>query len=307
MSSALVVGGRGSGVSTFLGLLYTAEVRLGCDLSDEFRFHVDRASIRRLEGIYGELGDGRFPESEIDWARTPLTFLVDDRRFGRRHRPPAPGAELELSPFWVEIGGLSTEEAAELAERDAVLDATLRRLLRSRIVLPLVDATNLPAAEGDPAPRLAVEDRRLARTLELIVRYLSTERRRRARRLFPLFVLTKCDRLPGPAARRLAAPPGPPASWSHAAREEFGSRLLAAYLPETARALERAADRGVEVARPSWFFSEVGTEGGDGRRIRRRWKDPSGGWEPEYPYEEYRALLDRLGDLAHRLPDPGEP
>jgi hypothetical protein len=304
VSSALVVGGRGAGLSTFLGLLYTAEVRLGSERADEFRFHVDRESIRRLEGIYGELGDGRFPESEVDWGRTPLTFLFGFKRSGlRRVLPRGATADLEFRPFRVEIGGFAAEEVAELSGRDAVLDAATRRLLGSHILLPILDATLLPEDEGDPVDRLALEDHHLAGALELVLKFVSTERDRRARRLFPLFVMTKCDRLAPAAARRLGAPHGAPPSWSPEARSAFGAKVLAEYLPETRKALQPPRDRRVEVADPLWFYSEVGTEERSASRIRRRWKTPVGGWEPEYPFEEYHALLDRLGEIAYRLPD----
>lgn len=305
MSSALVVGAPGAGVSTFLGLLYTAEVRLGSDVDDAYRFHIDRASLRRLEGIYGELGDGRFPESEVDWSRTPISFLVADRRFGRRRGVSAADDDPDASPYWVEIGGLTTDEAVELGQRDAILDAPLRRLLRSRIVLPIVDASWLGESAGGPGARAGREDVRLAAALELLARFVAAERNRRARRLFPLFVLTKFDRLAPRARHRLGIPDGPPSGWAPEARRELGARFLAADLPETDRALGRARERGIEVAPPMWFFSEVGTEGDLGQRIRRRWRPPSGGWEPDYPFEEYRALLDRLGELVHRWPDRG--
>ncbi|MGB6500705.1 MAG: hypothetical protein WBG19_04820 [Thermoplasmata archaeon] len=304
MSSALVVGGRGAGLSTFLGLLYTAEVRLGSEKADEFRFHVDRESIRRLEAIYGELGDGRFPESEVDWARTPLTFLFGFKRSGmRRVLPRGATPDLEFRPFRVEIGGFATDEVAELSGRDAVLDATTRRLLGSHILVPILDATLLPEDEGEPTDRLGREDRQLAQAFDLVLRFVSAERDRRARRLFPLFVMTKCDRLPPAAARRLGAPHGPPPTWSPEARAAFGAKVLSELLPETARMLATPRARKVEIADPRWFFSEVGTEERSASRIRRRWKTPVGGWEPEYPFEEYHALLDRLGEIAYRLPD----
>ncbi len=303
MSSALVVGNPGSGLSTFLGLLYTAEVRLGGEKADEFRFHADRESIRRLEGIYGELGDGRFPESEVDWGRSPLTFLIGFKRTGLRPvLPRGATPEVDFRPFRVEIGGLSTEEVAELGDQDAVLDGSTRRLLRSRIVLPIIDASTIPDDLGEPADGPFPEDLRLARALDLLLRFLSAERDRHDRKLFPLFVLTKCDRFSAAAARRLDAPSGPPASWDPEARSAFGTRLLAEQLPETLRTLGGARARRVDAADPVWFYSEVGTEEREGIRIRRRWRAPAGGWEPEYPFEEYRALLDRLGEIAYRLP-----
>ena len=65
MTSALVVGEPGCGRTTFVGLLYTAVVRLGNEEADWFRFHAERESIRRLESIYGALGAGLFPPVDL--------------------------------------------------------------------------------------------------------------------------------------------------------------------------------------------------------------------------------------------------
>jgi len=48
MNSALIVGDQGSGLTTFVGLLYTAQVRLGTEAADKFRFHADRDTIQQL-------------------------------------------------------------------------------------------------------------------------------------------------------------------------------------------------------------------------------------------------------------------
>ncbi len=303
MSSALVVGSPGCGMTTFFGLLYTAEVRLGIEEADTVRFHFDRESIRRLEAIYGELGSGRFPESEVDWGQHPLAFLLGVRRTPLRH--PARSGEpnsLDFDARRVEVGGLTTEEAAELADRDAHLDEMCRRLLRSPIVVALVDATTLPAPGVPASPRLGRDDHRLARTFELAIAYLSAERGGRVRRrLSPIFVLTKCDRLA--PAERAALRLGPTGAFpaSEKERAAFGGAVLARCFPKTERALAAAGARGVSVAPATWFVSELGIEPDAPDRIRRRWRVPGGGWEPEYPWEEYRALLGRLGVLAHRL------
>jgi hypothetical protein len=303
VSSALVVGSPGCGMTTFFGLLYTAEVRLGGAESDAFRVHFDHDSIRRLAAIYTDLGDGRFPASEVDWSETPLAFLLGIRASPLLHRPPSvsPAPE-EFDPRRVEVGGLSTEEAAELAERDTRLDDTSRRLLRSPVVIALLDASSFPTDSASDIASLARDDRRLARTLELSIGFLSAERRRAERRLHPVFVLTKCDRL-SPAARTfLGLGASAPLPRDPRERTALGAKILARLFPKTERALASAGARRVSVAPASWYFSEVGTGPIDHERIRRRWRTPEGGWEPDYPWDEYRALLGRIGELAQRRP-----
>ncbi len=300
MTSALVVGEPNSGRTTFVGLLYTAVVRFGTEEADRFRFSAERESIRRLEAIYGALGSGRFPEADLLREDEPLRFVFGFRRsgFGRLPRPGGDDEEFDAIP--VHVGGMAADEVAELGAHAPVLDDPTRRLLQSSVVIALINAAAVPPAPGgiDGLP-IARYDLELAGTLETVARYLALQRARKARRLYPLFVLTQFDRIPEATLRAFGAPAGEPTSWSKTDRAAFGSQVLDTHLPETSRFLNRGREARVVTAPPTWFFSELALEqdrAGE-TRIRRRSRIPLGGWEPEYPYEEYRALL---LELAHR-------
>jgi hypothetical protein len=307
VSSALIVGERGSGLTTFVGLLYTAQVRLGTEEADEFRFHADRETIRQLGGIYGELGAGRFPGPDVDSEDHPLSFVLGFRNGSFRslagHRGDDEGG---FGTVRVQVGNIPTQDLVELRDHAAVLDDSTRRLLRSQVVIPLIDASRLlPILDGSRAAPLVPCDDRLASTLDLLGQFLSVERDRRARSMHLLFVLTKLDQCPRETLQQLRTPPGPPAAWPKDFRHELGEKILERYLPATLRFLT-ASRRGSSLAvrNPRWYFSGLQTSDGKGvPRILRRSLVPLGGWEPEYPFEEYRALIERLGWLAQRLPD----
>lgn len=305
MGSALVIGDRGSGLTTFVGLLYAAQLRLGTEDQDEFRFSADRETIRQLESIYGELVAGRFPEADVDWEAHPLSFLFAFRtgKFGGLARRGT--AERGFDTVRVQVGGISVEEVSELAEHDAVLEESTRRLLRSPVVLPLVDASRLlPPPEGPRGRALTRYDRLLATTLEVLARFLSAERERKARTMQPLFVVTKFDQCPAATLASVHAPTGPPSSWPPEARKAVGQRILETYLPVTHLVLLASkTGRIPAIAAPLWFFSSLQLiSSPDAPRIVRRSRLPVGGWEPEYPFNEYRDLIGHLGRLAHRLP-----
>ena len=194
---------------------------------------------------------------------------------------------------------------AELEEHDAVLDGPTRRLLSSPVIVPLVDASSLPTEPGGfAALPMAHYDQTLTRTLRVLHRFVSSESKWRGRRVFPRFVVTKFDRLSLEMLRKLDAPNGPPSTWELNDRQGFGQRLLAQYLPETARFLSEPHKGSAKIEPVLWYFSGLGTElrNGGELRIRRRLRPPLGGWEPDYPFEEYRTLLEEFGRLAHRLP-----
>ena len=310
MGSALVVGDRGSGLTTFVGLLYAAQLRLGTEEGDQFRFSADRETIRQLEGIYGELVAGRFPEWDADWDTHPLAFVFGFRS-GTFPRLGGTGVRHDggFDSFRVRVGGISVDSVAELSEHDAILEDPTRQLLRSPVVLPLVDASRLGplAKEMDPRP-LERYDRLLAATLDLLGRFVSTNRSRKLRTLHPIFVVTKFDQCPPETLERLHVPAGSPASWPAGVRETIGQTLLTSYLPETLRLFRsRKGGTGGGLAPPSWCYSSLQlVPGPDGPRIARRSRIPVGGWEPEYPFEEYRRLIHQLAALAHRLPNGEE-
>lgn len=306
MGSALVVGDRGSGLTTFLGLLYAAEVRLGTEESDEFRFSADRETIRRLEAIYGELVAGRFPQEDTDWEEHPIAFVLAYRQGGRGlFGGPGSDGQGEFRTVSVRVGGMPAAELSELLDHDAVLSDTTRRLLRSPIVIPLVDASRLrPSSDAHVPPELIRYDRGLSRTFALLASFLAAERRRRARVLHPLFVVTKFDRLPAEARSELAVPEGPLSSWPEGTGEEVGARILKRFLPETERSMASAAEgKRVKVETPHWFYSSLElAPGTEPPRIVRRSRVPIAGWEPSYPFEEYKRLVHRIAELAGRTP-----
>ena len=212
MSSLLVLGDRGSGLTTFVGLLYTVQVRLGTEESDEFRFHADRETIRQLESIYGELGAGRFPYRDIDWEERPMSFVLGFRHgtfLGRtRAANRSAGA---FDTVQVEVGGISTDELADLGDHDAVLGEPTRRLLRSQAIVLLVDASQLaPDSSGPSNDPISRYDRVLATSLDLLGKFLAAQRQRRARVMHPYFVITKFDLCPPKTLARLEAPTGAP-------------------------------------------------------------------------------------------------
>jgi len=304
MVSALVLGSPGSGLTTFLGLLYTAQLRRGTELEDGFRFSAERETVRQLEPIYGELVAGRFPEEDADWESSPLSFLL-----GRRKRNGGrPGAG-RFDSVQLQIGGMTTESVSELADHDAVLESTTRRLLRSPIVIALLDATRLRrGGDNTPDPWLVRYDDRLARSLELIAKFVGANQTRGRAELHPLFVITKFDRCPTVARAELGLPPGDLQAWPSEIRGGVAQRALGNYLPNTALVFDRAKQlRALDIDPPALFFSGLRMEDRNGEsRIVRRSRFPVGSWEPEYPFQEYSSLIATLTGLAHRFRDEGE-
>lgn len=302
MPPAILLGDRGCGTTTFLGLLYAALVRWGARSEDGFRVHASHGSIRALKDVYGSLMDGRFPQESVEYRRSDLSFVLGYGPAGSgwflgNHR----ATELSLHVA-------SLETFSDLQGHGFVSDTLLREELSSQVVLLLVDASRIPLDVEELPGGISHPWRRFdtmaASSLALLESFQRTERVRRRARLHPIFILTKMDRLserlrsgtlggliPSPAAR--------------AARTLWGEDLLAKRLPRTWGVLE-GGGHGVRFETPLWFASWVGVENGpqgEGR-VRRRQTAAVGGWEPDYPHPEFEALLTELRRLADRVGDP---
>src|SRR2546428_13112119 len=70
-----LLGDRASGKTTFLGLLYTAQVKYGTGVQDDFRFHAPIQSLNIMSPGYQGMKDGRFPNATRKEEITDLGFV----------------------------------------------------------------------------------------------------------------------------------------------------------------------------------------------------------------------------------------
>src|SRR5438445_11568438 len=70
-----LLGDRASGKTTFLGLLYAAQVKYGTGVQDDFRFHAPIGSLNLMSAVYEGMKDGRFPSATLKEEITELGFI----------------------------------------------------------------------------------------------------------------------------------------------------------------------------------------------------------------------------------------
>lgn len=298
MTNALVLADRGSGTTTFLGLLYCALVYAGSASGDELRVHAPHGTLRALRGVYAEMMGGDFPSEANELPREELSFLLDFASRAPHWR--APGHR----PTEVKIEIASLEAFADLRSHSYVSDSLVRARVASQIALVLVDAGRLPpepdTMEEGSGTMWSRFDSMVARAFEVLGAYHRLDRPRRRLRLQPVFILTKFDRLPA-ALRRLTLNGLVPSPTATAARGTWLEEVLAPRLPRAWSSL-RQEDRDSGFNGPVWFASWVGLDERDpgAPRIRRRSGPQAGSWEVDYPRTEFEALL----ALLHKLSSP---
>src|SRR5438128_10345432 len=70
-----LLGDRASGKTTFLGLLYAAQVKYGTGVTDDFRFHAPIQSLNVMSAVYEGMKHGRFPSATLKQEITELGFV----------------------------------------------------------------------------------------------------------------------------------------------------------------------------------------------------------------------------------------
>jgi len=297
----VIVGNRNSGKTTFLGLLYAAQVKFGSEKADDFRFHASFESLDEISGVFQRLMSGAFPDSATKEGVREIAFRLSPPRPGlgilSRRRRTAVSNNADLFRLTL-LKSFEDDVARSLEPGSSVGLMTLNEALTSDAVVIMVDATELAVA--DEAARLAPMAKFDAAVEALLTAVQRSRAHGAATSLQPIFVFSKFDRV-GPDSLRLlnleSAPPDVRKRGPHAA---YGKALADRNMPKTIAAIEARKDRGLRFGAPAYFFSWVRTDhptAGRGEKIRLR-HSGAVGWEPDFSSDEYLAFLTCLGDLA---------
>jgi hypothetical protein len=298
MARIVIVGDQNSGKTTFLALLYAAQVKSGSDASDDFRFHVTFESLDEISAAFQQLMAGSFPDSVTKEGIRGISFDLSYRSgiLSRlRSRGWSPGASATLHLLLLRN---LVEEMARLRKGSSLANASLRDILETDALAILVDSINLGLAD---------EDRRLGpigRYDSAVESLLSAMERSRAHggrgRIHPMFVFSKFDSVDSRALRAAKVDGTPPDVRRAGPRTAYARALLDPNLPKTIAMVEARGPRRLQFAKPSYFFSWVRTEAGSagGREKVRLRPSGAGGWEPDYSRDEYLAILECFRKIA---------
>ena len=302
----MIVGDRASGKTTFLALLYAAQVKSGSNRADDFRFHVAFESIDEISGVFQQVMSGTFPDSAVKEGIRGITFHLGYRKSGLgilsrlRSRGWTPGTPASLR--FVLLRNLE-EEMDRFRKGSSLTNAMLRDVLDCEAIAILVDGRTLALAD---------EDRQLGAlgkydgAVEALLTAMQGSRGRGSRRsLHPIFVFTKFDSVDPKALHAANVDGAPPEVKKTGLRTAYADALLDHNLPNTMARVRAPNPRGATFTTPSYFFSWVRTDAaatGRRERIRLR-RSEGGGWEPDYSKDEYLALLGCFWEIAR---DAGE-
>lgn len=302
MVKILIVGDRHSGKATFLGLLYATQVRSGSDLADTFRFHAPYESLNALSYAFQQLMSGAFPDPrtkeglrsinlQLSYGSSETGGLLNRRR--SRKAPDSPN--LQLVMFGTTEDSFSNVLAGSRTEDEMWTD-----VYDPEALLILVDCTKLAVmGEGKDEHKkgapMSAFDRALALLLPLVRRPSEPEERKR---IHPIFLFSKFDRISPDVLNRLNIASQPPPVAETRLRNAYAETLLTHNLPRTMGELRIRGRDSVKLADPVSYFLWVRTTTVPGKPDKIEFaRGEDGGWHPIYARHEYVALLDHLGKI----------
>ena len=297
----VIVGDRNSGKTTFLGLLYAAQVKFGSEKADDFRFHASFESLDEISGVFQRLMSGAFPDSATKEGVREVTFRLSPPRpklgiLGRRKRNSV-SDDSDLFRL-ILLKSFEDDIARSLETGSSVGHMTLNEALVSDAIVIMVDSTNLAVSDEDaPHASIAKVDAAVEALLTAIQR---SRAHGEAPSLHPIFVFSKFDRVDPNSLRLLNLESEPPDVGKRGPHAAYGKALVDRNLPRTIAAIEARKDRGLRFGAPAYFFSWVRTDHpASGRREKIRLRHSGAvGWEPDFSSDEYLAFLTGLGDIA---------
>lgn len=298
MASATLIGDEGSGRTTFLALLYASLVRFGGEQADEFRLHTPPAALDLLGPMYEDLRCGEFPQwvggEETAVPSISLGFRSVGPRgvFSHLHRTPE-GSNFRTVDL--SLARLGPREANAFIGSGGALDHTGSVLLGTTDLLVVLDASRLPSSSG-PAAGPHPFDASLAKLLSTWATSSAMHGNAPRPPLRTYVVWTKMDRTAPAARKELETPSEAPGGWSSEGRRPASERTVQRLLPQTRSLLQNAPSVPLRFSPPLCFASWVRlapTAQGQPPKLAGH-DTPTRGWEPEYPYDEYLALIDQL-------------
>jgi len=296
---AAVIGEPGAGSTTVLGLLYAALIRWGGDRADPFRFFAPPAALAYLSSSYQRLMAGEFPEPpsdpeiatvQIDLAYRRRPGLLDRIRPGPEF-PEVPQVECR----WVRAP--LHDLARSLAGIGAPPPGGGAGLAGCRVPIFVVPADGTGATEGTGTASAPGTDENIREILQRLAGPSAVQGGGPAPPVHPVFVFTKLDRISPDLLKSSGVAGSLDEEALLADRPRLATGFLGRILP---RPLEGLGGRANPPAGPPVFFSYVHPEPpvpGAAPRLRMR-ASPGRLVEPEYPWTQYRSLLEHLGELA---------
>ncbi len=319
---AAILGDRASGKTTFLGLLYAAQVHYGTGKADTFRFSSTPQSLKFMSAVYQNMKDGMFPSATLKDEMSLVEFIFGYKRLIRGALPTWVKEQNWMNPFATlnfAAYDVSGEDVQEFIETGVAASPIIQQLLRAYVVVILVDCSKLTIdVDSQSYKRMLKYDGDVATLCVAFQKYKKDEYDRMKAQgmrvgapvIYPVLVLSKFDTLSDEVLAKLGLARGMPPREKQRDRKDYAEALLRAFLPQTLSQIRGGKVAGVSFDQATYFISWIHTEKGDAGmatvgppKIVRKGFSADGGASIDYSYDEYVAFIEHFRDIANKVPD----
>ena len=313
---AAVLGDRGCGKTTFLALLYAAQIKYTNEPinKDNFRFYATPASLNFMGDMYNHMRGGGWPEATMKGQQTKVSFLFGFKRMVVGSLPSWIKKQDWINPFNTikfSVYDVAGEDVNDIIRTpDGVFSEDLpeevKNLLESRILVVLVDASRINAKpRSKPYLDMIEYDKKTATLISIIAKYNSKKEDPKLRRIYPIFVLTKFDTVAENILEGMRLKEQPPPYKENDARQAYSETIMRNFYKQTLALVKGGRLMNVSFDQAAYFFSEITTEfSEDGVPIPSlKVMDDGVGHELDYSYLEYRWFIDHFKKIANSMPD----
>ena len=319
---AAILGDRACGKTTFLGLLYAAQVKYGTRVQDTFRFHAPLQSLKLMSAVYEGMKDGRFPGATLKDEMTEISFVFGYRKAIQGRLPAVLKEKNWMNPFArlkFAAYDVSGEDVQEFIESGVAASPIIQQLLKAHIVVVIVDCSKMSTEiDSQQFKQMLKYDSEVASLLVSLQTYKRQEWSRMRSQgvldgapvIYPAIVLSKFDMISDDVLVKLGLHRGVPQMNEKRKRKEYAEALLRVFLPQTLSQIRGGKVADVSFDQAAYFFSWLRTETYEGGmapvgppRIVRKGFTADGGADPDFSYDDYVAFVEHFRDIAVKIPD----
>jgi len=311
-----VMGDRACGKTTFIGLLYAAQIEYTNNLvnKEAFKFTADPHIAAYMGEMYNQLRIGRWPDATIKGHSSKISFL-----FGYKRTMGKAAQKMPL-PSWISrrkwakpystlqfcVYDVAGEDVQDIIRTpDGYLSEEIpdeaKDLLESRVLVFLIDAQKISAKVRSKAYMKMINyDKEMATLISLIASYNSKKTDPLQRKIYPVIVFTKFDMVPRSTLQDMGLPDTLPKVKDQKARREYAETIMRRFYRQTLAYLKGGALKGVSFDEAAYIFSSVNTEFDE----EQGFESPKmKGDEVDYSYGEYAAFITHFRRIANEMPD----
>ncbi len=305
-----ILGTRGCGKSTVIGLLYQGMERYTTLNPDDFIYYITSETGETVLTIRNNMLKGMFPPATTRHTLDQFQFLMG-------FKPKMHEKLINLVKFregaWAgltfTVYDISGEDIQEY-KRSKTADQRIKKIFDANIVVIIIDCSIFTnSTSGRKFNKMLELDKEIAIILSAYVEYRN--KNKLEEELHPIFILAKADAIDNEIKNEFGLEKLSK-DYDEDINYEIGNNLLKSYLSATLAAILGSQKVYVPLHKAKYFFSWVEmdkidgmvSQAGDAKKLKVV-RDKEGGhaWNA-YPTHMYEGFLNNFRDLSEKYADP---